>query len=55
MQRAQRKNLRIDNSVNPYEWLKDILTVIPDHKANRLEELLPHRWRQNKANTQTTE
>ena len=36
------------NDVNPFEWLKDILTVIPDHKANRLEELLPHRWKQNK-------
>ena len=45
------------NDVNPFEWLKDILTIIPDHKANRLEELLPQRWKQNraKAKTKTTE
>ena len=39
------------NDVNPFDWLKDILTVIPDHKANRLEELLPHNWKQNKTST----
>ena len=43
------------NDINPYEWLKDVLTVIPDHKANRLEELLPHRWKHNKAKADTTE
>ena len=29
------------NNVNPYEWLKKVLEVIPAHKANRLHELLP--------------
>jgi hypothetical protein len=27
--------------VEPYQWLKNVLQVLPDHKANRLEELLP--------------
>ncbi len=29
------------NNVNPYLWLKKVLEIIPDHKANKLEELLP--------------
>jgi len=29
------------NGVNPWQWLNHVLTVIPDWKANRLEELLP--------------
>lgn len=29
------------NGVEPFAWLKDTLTRIPDHPANRLEELLP--------------
>ena len=29
------------NGVNPYEWLKKILEVIPEYKVNRLAELLP--------------
>lgn len=27
--------------VEPYKWLRHVLTVIPDYKANRLHELLP--------------
>jgi len=34
------------NDVEPYAWLKDILERIPDHKANKLEELLPHNYKQ---------
>lgn len=37
------------NDVNPLTWLTDVLTRIPDHKANRLEELLPIQWIQNKS------
>lgn len=33
------------NEVNPTEWLNDVLTRLPDHKANRLDELLPHKWK----------
>lgn len=29
------------NNVNPFEWLKKVLEVIPEHKVNRLHELLP--------------
>lgn len=29
------------NGVNPFEWLKKVLEVIPDHKVNKLHELLP--------------
>lgn len=29
------------NEVNPYAWLKEVLEVIPDHRANELHELLP--------------
>jgi transposase len=33
------------NDVNPADWLTDVLTRLPDHKANRLEELLPYNWK----------
>ncbi len=29
------------NDVNPYQWLKKILEVIPTYKVNRLTDLLP--------------
>ena len=29
------------NNVNPYQWLKMVLQVIPDYPANKLTELLP--------------
>lgn len=29
------------NGIEPHAWLKNILKVLPDHKANRLCELLP--------------
>ncbi|NQY09881.1 MAG: transposase domain-containing protein, partial [Flavobacteriales bacterium] len=29
------------NDVNPYLWLKKALDIIPKHKVNKLEELLP--------------
>ncbi len=29
------------NNVEPYAWLKDVLTRIPDHSIHKLEELLP--------------
>lgn len=32
------------NNVNPFEWLKDVLTRIPDHHANKLDQLLPQNW-----------
>ena len=29
------------NDVNPFEWLKKVLEIIPDYKVSRLHELLP--------------
>jgi hypothetical protein len=32
------------NEINPFEWLKTTLEKLPEHKANKLEELLPHKY-----------
>lgn len=32
------------NGHDPYQYLKDVLARLPTHKANRIGELLPHRW-----------
>ncbi len=32
------------NGHDPYAYLKDVLTRLPTHKANRIHELLPHLW-----------
>ena len=32
------------NGHDPYAYLKDVLTRLPTHKNNLIEELLPHRW-----------
>ena len=29
------------NDVNPFDWLKKVLELIPQHRVNRLDELLP--------------
>ncbi len=31
--------------INPYLWLKDILTRLPMHPINKIKELLPHNWK----------
>lgn len=36
-----------EHRVNPREWLKDVLVRIGNHKVNRLEELLPGKWKKN--------
>lgn len=33
------------NDINPFEWLKHTLEVIPEYKANLLQELLPQNYR----------
>ena len=33
------------HGVNAYDWLKYVLTVMPTHPANRIQELLPHNWK----------
>lgn len=32
------------NGHDPYAYLKDVLTRLPTHPNNQIEELLPHRW-----------
>ncbi len=29
------------HGMNPWLWIKKVLEVIPDHRANKLEELFP--------------
>ena len=41
----------IANNVNPQEWLTDILNRIQDHNIQKLDELLPHNWKLNKASS----
>ena len=31
------------NNVNPFDWLRDVLTRIPEHSVNKLELLLPNK------------
>lgn len=35
-------------NINPHTWLVDVLNRIPEHKANKLHELLPQNWVENK-------
>ncbi|MFT5145018.1 MAG: hypothetical protein ACI84D_003658, partial [Thalassolituus oleivorans] len=30
--------------IEPFEWLRDVLTRIPGLPARAVSELLPHRW-----------
>jgi len=32
------------HKVNPYQWLKDVLTRMRLHPVSRVDELLPHKW-----------
>jgi transposase len=32
------------NNVEPFSWFKDVLSRIPDHSIQRLDELLPSNW-----------
>jgi len=36
------------NGVNPQAWLTDVLSRIADHKINRIDELLPWHFNQQK-------
>ena len=33
------------NNVNPHDWLCDILKKMPAYPVNKLDNLLPHRWK----------
>ena len=32
------------HGIEPYSWLKDVLSRIPDHPINKIKDLLPHHW-----------
>lgn len=32
------------NGLDPYAYLRDVLARLPTQPANRIAELLPHRW-----------
>ncbi len=34
------------HGVNPFNWLKDVLSRIGRHPINKVHELLPHNWQQ---------
>jgi transposase len=33
------------HNIEPYAWLKNVLTRIPNHPINKIKELLPHHWK----------
>ncbi|MCE2692603.1 MAG: IS66 family transposase [Rubrivivax sp.] len=33
------------NGLDPYAYLRDVLERLPTHPANRIDDLLPHRWK----------
>jgi len=35
------------HQIDPFEYLRDVLARIPSHPADRLAELVPHRWAQS--------
>jgi transposase len=35
------------HGIEPYSWLKDVLQRIADLPINRIQELLPHRWKKD--------
>ena len=37
------------NNVDPEAWLTWVLQRLPDHKINRLDELMPWNWQAEKA------
>ncbi|WP_262557101.1 transposase domain-containing protein, partial [Acinetobacter bereziniae] len=37
----------VQNGLDPYAYLSDVLKRLPTHKATQIEELLPHRWKSN--------
>jgi transposase len=33
------------NNVNPFTWLKEVLTKLPSYPINKIKDLLPHNYR----------
>jgi hypothetical protein len=43
------------HGLNPFVYLRDVLTRLPQHPADRLEELLPDRWAASARSATSTE
>jgi transposase len=41
------------NGVDPRTWLPDVLARIADHPVRRLDELLPWKWKEHRAEMAT--
>jgi hypothetical protein len=39
------------NGHDPYAYLRDVPERLPTQPANRIDELLPHRWQATRAST----
>jgi hypothetical protein len=37
------------NNVDPEAWLTSVLRHLPDHKINRIDELMPWNWQAENA------
>lgn len=35
----------LKHQVNPFVWLRDVLSRLPNHPISQIAELLPHRWK----------
>lgn len=33
------------NGLDPYDYLSDLLKILPTQKMSQIEELLPHKWK----------
>ena len=33
------------HKINPWEWLKDVLTRLPDYPINKIKDFLPYNWK----------
>lgn len=42
------------NGVNPDEYLADVLLCVQTHAQQRIDELLPHRWKALRAGTDSS-
>jgi len=42
------------HQVDPLKWLTDVMIRLPEHPINKIEQLLPHLWKQQQQQQQDT-
>lgn len=42
------------HGINPYQWLKNVLTRLPMHPINQIKDLLPHHWKATQVQPSTS-